>query len=189
MVSGKNWRHQLVDKKSAFENIVYVGLGGAGGQVLIYDPDFFKDKKILYLDSPPEMRYGYDELSALNRTIYDEQEITNYFCKKNYYVIILGIAGQIGSKNIFKILDYLIINNIKYTCFCFLPFKYESKPGVDISNRIAPKLLNYKNVRLLDLDDIVEKNPSLTIASKFWIPNRILIEEYLRYNSFLKVSK
>lgn len=171
-----------------FENIVYVGLGGAGGQVLIYDPDFFKDKNVLYLDSPPDNRYGHDELSALKRTIYDERKLGSYFFEKYHYVIILGIAGQIGSNNIIKILNFLKINNIKYTCFCFLPFKYEPKRRIGIIKRIAPKLLNYENVHLLNMGDMYEKNQNLTIASKFWIPNRILIEEYLRYNIFLNVS-
>ena len=163
----------------ALLDTVYVGIGGTGGQIIKSQESFFKEKQYLYLDREPDLQYGYDELAGIERNIYTKENLSNYFSTENRYILFLGLGGKTGSYIITEILDYLVLNNIDYKCFCFYPFHFEPKSRLAIADETVSRLKEFKDVTILDMYELKKRFPNLSLASPFRIPNEILVQEYL----------
>lgn len=159
---------------------IYVGIGGTGGQIIKSHDSFFNNKLYLYLDKGVDLQYGYDELAGIERNIYNKQNLPSYFSKENLYKLFLGLGGKTGSYIIIEILDYLHSNNIEHQCYCFYPYHFEAKSRIVIADETLVSLERYQDVTILNMDEMKKRFHNLSLASPFWIPNDILIEEYLR---------
>ncbi|OYD44155.1 hypothetical protein CHU00_18380 [Sphingobacterium cellulitidis] len=158
---------------------IYVGIGGTGGQIIKSQESFFREKKYLYLDREPDLQYGFDELAGIERIIYTKEYLSNYFNTENRYILFLGLGGKTGSYIISEILDYMVLNNIEYKCFCFYPYHFEPKSRIAIADETLVHLERYQDVTILDMYELKKRFPNLSLASPFRIPNEIIVEEYL----------
>ncbi|MEZ0451044.1 hypothetical protein ABTW24_05505 [Sphingobacterium thalpophilum] len=159
---------------------IYVGIGGTGGSIIKSQDRFFHNKRYLYLDKGADLQYGYDELAGIERNIYNKQNLPSYFSNENRYILFLGLGGKTGSYIITEILDYLHTNNIEHQCYCFYPYHFEPKSRIFIADEALVSLERYQNVTILNMDEMKKRFQNLSLASPFWIPNDILIEEYIR---------
>lgn len=158
----------------------YVGIGGAGGYIIKSQDRFFNDKRYLYLDKAPDLQSGNDELAGVDRTVYNDQNLHLYFSRENRYVLFLGLGGKTGSYIIIEILDYLHSKNIEHQCYCFYPYYFEVRSRIVIADETLVSLERYQDVTILCMDEMKKQFQNLSLASPFWIPNDILIEEYLK---------
>lgn len=163
----------------ALLDTIYVGIGGTGGQIIKSQESFFREKKYLYLDREPDLQYGFDELAGIERIIYTKEYLSNYFNTENRYILFLGLGGKTGSYIISEILDYMVLNNIEYKCFCFYPYHFEPKSRIAIADEALVRLERYQDVTILDMYELKKRFPNLSLASPFRIPNEILVQEYL----------
>ena len=163
----------------ALLDTIYVGIGGTGGQIIKSQESFFREKKYLYLDREPDLQYGFDELAEIERNIYTKDNLSNYFSIENRYILFLGLGGKTGSYIITEILEYMVLNNIEYKCFCFYPYHFEPKSRKAIADETLVHLERYQVVTILDMYELKKRFPNLSLASPFRIPNEILVQEYL----------
>lgn len=158
---------------------IYVGIGGTGGQIIKSQESFFREKQYLYLDSEPDLRYGFDEFTGIERNIYSKENLSSYFSKENPYILFFGLGGKTGSYIITEILDHMVLNNIEYKCFCFYPYPFEPKLRIAIADETVIRLKEFNDVTILDMYEMKKRYPNLSPASPFRIPNDILVQEYL----------
>lgn len=157
---------------------IYVGIGGTGGHIIKSQKSFFKGKKHLYLDKNADPQDEYDGLVGIDRNVYSKRHLPHYFSLENRYILFLGLGGQTGSNIVYEILDYLELNNVEYHCYCFFPYSFEYISHIAIAKQAVAKLELYNHVTILNLDKMKKRSQNLSLASPFWIPNEILVEEY-----------
>lgn len=159
---------------------IYVGIGGTGGQIIKSQESFFRENQYLYLDREPDLQFGFDELAGIEKSKYNKHNLSSYFSKGNRYMLFLGLGGKTGSYIIIEILDYLYSNNIQHQCYCFYPYHFEPKSRIVVADETLVSLERYQDVTILCMDEMKKRFQNLSLASPFWIPNDILIEEYLK---------
>jgi cell division GTPase FtsZ len=169
------------------ENLHFVGIGGAGSNIveLIYKKGIKAKYTIITnperLDLPSNINFieyipkGESlkvenkeiRLSDFSQKISIPEKVKDLFIADENFVLLAGFGGYTGTLMTIELIEILGKNGKTFFTFCSLPFNFEGQKRKSFANEMKEKQKNLTNFSCVDLESIRDKYGDLALKEAF----------------------
>jgi cell division GTPase FtsZ len=147
----------------------FVGLGQAGSNVMLYihkkginakfssingwlHSPLTKDMEFILYEPSPDLAYGEpDYKKGIVLTV----DMKTLFRSDDYYIILAGLGGTLGTGLIRNVLEFLTAEQKSYMAICSLPFKQEGYIRNKYAKEKAAELERFYNLAVFNPHQLV----------------------------------
>ena len=175
---------QLISDKKNQNRIHYIGLGGAGCQIVDYilknkkpqNSSFICIEKERISDLSPQIKQLSFSVEEQNKQHFLTPEIRDVFTKGNRYVLIGGLGGVTGTYLFEKLNRWLFEQNHNFLSVCNTPFAFEGRKRSVIAESIIQQFQYRDNFEYFAADTIRETHGNLSLSQAFREIDNLLYE-------------